>query len=122
MKVVSVVVDGLNGYNNGTAYIIRHTNTRTTHMDRSGYGGDGNLPYVGITKATCKISNEVIDKDILLIDDIYTSGVNIDEDAIQSLLDKGARNVYFYAIGKTLKERKFKHSTIVNINDFIISK
>ncbi len=120
-RVVSVVVDGLNGYYNGTAYIIRHTNTRTTHMDRSGYGGDGNLPYVGITKDTCNISNEVSGKDILLIDDIYTSGVNIDEDAIQALLDKEARNVYLYAVGKTLKGREFKSAT-VNVDDFIISE
>lgn len=102
-RVVSHVVDNIDGYSNGTSYIIRHTNTRTTHMDRSGRGGDGDLPYPGITKATCNISNEVIGEDILLIDDIYTRGVNIDEDAIQALLDEGARNVYFYAVGKTFK-------------------
>jgi hypothetical protein len=44
------------------------------------------LPYIGITNATCNISDDVIGKDILLIDDIYTKTVNIDEDAIQSLL------------------------------------
>jgi hypoxanthine-guanine phosphoribosyltransferase len=30
------------------------------------------MPYPGITKATCTISNEVKGKDILLIDDLYT--------------------------------------------------
>lgn len=101
-KVISSVVDKL-GFVNGTNYIIRHTNTKTTHMNRSGHGGDGEMPYVGITKETCNISTDVKGKDILLIDDIYTSGVNIDEDAIQSLLDNGAKSVIFYAIGKTYK-------------------
>jgi phosphoribosylpyrophosphate synthetase len=101
-KVISSVVDKL-GFVNGTNYIIRHTNTKTTHMNRSGHGGDGEMPYVGITKETCNISTNVQGKDILLIDDIYTSGINIDEDAIQCLLDNGAKNVIFYAIGKTYK-------------------
>jgi hypothetical protein len=100
-KVVSSIVDETHGLENGTSYIIRHTNTRTTHMDRSGYGGDGDMPFVGITKATCNIASQVFGKDILLIDDIYTLGINIDEDAIQALLDNGAKNVYFYAVGKT---------------------
>jgi len=102
-RVISSVVDKLNGFTNGTNYIIRQINTRTTHMNRSGYGGDGDMPYVGITKATCKISNDVLGKDILLIDDIYTKGVNIDEDAIQALLDSGAKSVIFYAVAKTYK-------------------
>jgi hypothetical protein len=102
-KVVSKIVDETQGLINGTSYIVRHTNTKTTHMFRSGYGGDGDMPYVGITKATCTISSQVNGKDILLIDDIYTLGVNIDEDAIKALLDNGANNVYFYAVGKTHK-------------------
>src|SRR5690606_10844405 len=100
-KVVSEVVNNLGGFVNGTSYIIRHTNTRTTHMNRSGFGGDGQLPYIGITKETCNISDEVNGKDILLIDDIYTKTINIDEDAIQALLDKGAKNVFFYGVGRT---------------------
>ena len=102
-KSISLVVDGLSGYSNGTSYIIRHTDTKTTHMGKSGYGGVGDMPYVGITKNTCTISNEVVGRNILLIDDIYTNGVNIDEDAIQALLDIGAKNVFFYAVGKTYK-------------------
>ena len=74
------------------------------------------LPYVGITKSTCDISNEVRGKDILLIDDIYTSGVYIDEDAIQALLDHGARDVYFYAVGKTYKGG-IKHLTSEECSD-----
>jgi Predicted amidophosphoribosyltransferases len=101
-EVISLVVDKLPNFDNGTKYIIRHTNTRTTHLDRNGEGGDGNLPYPGITKDTCTISENVKNKDILLIDDLYTKTVNIDEDAIQALLDKGAKSVVFYSIGKTV--------------------
>lgn len=101
-EIISLVVDKLPNFDNGTKYIIRHKNTRTTHLDRNGEGGDGNLPYPGITKDTCTISDEVIGKDILLIDDLYTKSVNIDEDAIQALLDKGANSVTFYSIGKTV--------------------
>ena len=102
-RVISSVVDKLSGFTNGTSYIIRNINTRTTHMNKSGYGGDGEMPYVGITNATCKISSDIQGKDILLIDDIYTKGVNIDEDAIQALLDNGAKSVIFYAVAKTFK-------------------
>ncbi|HEY8690857.1 MAG TPA: hypothetical protein VIM07_16590 [Chitinophagaceae bacterium] len=99
---VNETINCLNGFNSGTNYIIRHTDTITTHRHRAGYGGNGNLPYPGITKDTCTISNEVRSKDILLIDDLYTKSVNIDEDAIQALLDKGANSVTFYSIGKTV--------------------
>ncbi|MDR0830984.1 MAG: phosphoribosyltransferase [Prevotellaceae bacterium] len=101
-QIVSSVVNNLNGFANGTAYIVRHTDTRTTHLDRNGEGGNGNLPYPGITKNTCIISDNVKGKDILLIDDLYTKSVNIDEDAIKTLLDKGAKSVIFYAVGKTV--------------------
>ncbi len=99
---VREVVNRLNGFYNGTNYIVRHTDTKTTHLSRgiSG-GGNGNSPYPGITKDTCTISNEVRGKDILLIDDLYTKSVNIDEDAIQALLDNGANSVTFYSVGKT---------------------
>lgn len=93
----------LDGLSNGTDFITRHTNTRTTHLDRSGYGGEGPMPYPGIAADTCHISPDVVGKDILLIDDIYTRTVNIDEDMIQALLDAGARSVRFYAVAKTLK-------------------
>ena len=92
----------LAGFVDGTHDIIRHTDTSTTHLARNGNGGKGELPYVGITNDTCNISNDVIGQDILLIDDLYTKTVNIDEDCIQALLDKGAKSVIFYSIGKTL--------------------
>ena len=88
----------------GTDYVFRHTDTRTTHLNKSGYGGNGNLPYPGITKETCKLSEKITGKDVLLIDDLYTEDVNIDEDAIQALLDKGANSVVFYSLGKTIKK------------------
>jgi phosphoribosylpyrophosphate synthetase len=105
-KTINIVVNKFllnKGFSDGTNYIIRHTDTKTTHLSRgiSG-GGIGNLPYTGITKDTCNISDNVRGKNILLIDDLYTKTVNIDEDAIQALLDKGARSVVFYAVGKTV--------------------
>lgn len=96
------VINSLRGFNNGVNYITRHTDTITTHRHRAGYGGRGRLPYPGITKDTCTISNKVKGKDILLIDDLYTKTVNIDEDAIQALLDNDANDVIFYSIGKTI--------------------
>jgi len=100
-QIINDVVSKINSFQSGTNYIKRHTNTKTTHL-RGEEGGDGRLPYIGITKNTCTISNEVQNKNILLIDDIYTKSVNIDEDAIQALLDSGAKSVIFYAIGKTV--------------------
>lgn len=91
-------------FKDGTDYIVRKINTRITHRNRSGHGGDGNMPYVGITRDTCDISTDVRGKDILLIDDLYTKTINIDEDAIQALLDSGANSVYFYSLGKTVRD------------------
>lgn len=90
----------------GTQNIIRHTDTMTTHSSRvpGGYrltGGES--PYCGITKETCNISG-VMGKNILLIDDVYTKSVGIDEDAIQALYDNGANEVIFYSVGKTYKK------------------
>lgn len=87
----------------GTQFIKRHTNTKTTHLASSNVVNDGDMPYVGITRNTCNISDDVIGKDVLLIDDIYTRDVNIDEDAIQALYDKGVHSVIFYSICKTFK-------------------
>lgn len=100
-ETISNVLNDLN-LENGSSYIIRDTDTKTTHLSRSAYAGKGSMPYPGITNDTCKISKKVIGKNILLIDDIYTTNVNIDEDVIQALFDKGANSVFFYAIGKTI--------------------
>ena len=112
---ITDVVNRLQGFQNGTNYIIRHTDTKTTHLSRgiSG-GGNGRLPYRGITKETCHISNAVRGKDVLLIDDLYTKTVNIDEDAIQALIDNGASSVVFYSVGKTLESGYSNTSDINN--------
>ncbi|BFU60430.1 MULTISPECIES: hypothetical protein [Rodentibacter] len=99
--VVNELANPITKVVNGVHWITRHTDTRTTHLNKSGYGGKGDMPYVGITKDTCYIDNEVFGKNIILIDDIYTKTANIDEDCIQALLDKGAKTVVFFAIGKT---------------------
>lgn len=99
-KVIQLLINELN-FEDGSSYILRHTDTKTTHLSRSDYAGSGSMPYPGITKDTCTVSNAVNGKNILLIDDIYTNSVNIDEDAIQALYDNGAKSVIFYAVGKT---------------------
>jgi len=103
-STVQTVVTQLNGFVDGTNYISRHTNTKTTHLRKpiEGYVNDGDSPYTGITIDTCNISNNVRGRDILLIDDIYTKTVNIDEDAIQALLNNGAKSVTFYAVAQTV--------------------
>lgn len=105
-KTVQTVVQQINGFIDGTRYIIRHTNTRTTHLPANtpNYTNDGEMPYPGITRDTCTISPNVRGSDILLIDDIYTPGVNIDEDAINALLNLGANTVTFYAVGRVIKD------------------
>jgi hypothetical protein len=104
-STVQAVVQQLPGYVDGTMCLRRHTNTKTTHLRNPvpNYVNDGATPYPGITRATCDISGDVIGKDILLIDDIYTPGVNIDEDAIDALLNVGASTVTFYAVGKVMR-------------------
>jgi len=99
---VQSVVNGLSGFVDGTSYLLRHTNTKTTHLRKPipNYDNDGPEPYPGITEATCTISSEVKNKDVLLIDDIYTPGVNIDEDAIEAIFNAGALTVTFYSVGK----------------------
>ena len=93
----------LEDFEDGTSYIRRLTNTRTTHLRTPvpSYNNDGPEPFPGITVQTCEISANVRGKNVLLVDDIYTPRVNIDEDAIQALLNAGAHTVSFYAVGKT---------------------
>ena len=88
----------------GTDFIKRKVNTKTTHLRREieGYENDGDLPYPGISLKTCEFDKEIIGANILLIDDIYTESIGIDEDMIQALYDKGANSVTFYAIGRTV--------------------
>ena len=101
-KAVSWVAINLPGFIDGTSYITRHTNTKTTHLLYSRVPDLDKPPKKGITKDTCTLSDEIKGKNILLIDDVYTKSINIDEDAIQALLDKGAESVVFYSIANTL--------------------
>lgn len=94
----------------GIDYIQRIKDVATTHLAKSQLAQatlrelcSGDKPYPGITKDSCFISDKVQDKTILLIDDIYTLGVNVVEDCIQALYDKGAGKVEFYAVGRTEK-------------------
>ena len=100
-STVRDVVNQLDSFIDGIDYIVRHTDTKTTHLpdNTPNYNNDGAEPYPKITVETCNISSEVKNKDILLVDDVYTKGVNIDEDAIQALLDKEAHSVAFYSVG-----------------------
>ena len=88
------LVDGLD-------CIMRHTNTLCTHRSYWGYGGDGEAPRPGLLRDTCTISGAVAGQNIVLVDDIYTPGVGIDEDGVQALFDAGARNVIMYTLGYT---------------------
>lgn len=93
------------GFRDGSTFILRHTNTRTTHLKKpvDGFNNDGKMPYPGIARDTCNFSSQILGSNILLIDDIYTRTVNIDEDMVQALFDSGARSIVFYAIGNTVK-------------------
>lgn len=99
---VQAAIAQMRGFTDGTNYMSRHTNTYTTHLGNRApnFNNDGLPPYPGITAKTCVISSDVKRKNILLIDDIYTPGVNIDEDAINALIKVGAHTVTFYAVGK----------------------
>lgn len=102
-KAVSIAANKIHGVIDGTDFIIREINTRTTHLRNvPSTINDGDGPYPGITVNTCRIDrNRIRNQNILLIDDIYTRNVNVDEDCIQALFDNGARNVIFYSIGYT---------------------
>ncbi|MBO7219477.1 MAG: amidophosphoribosyltransferase [Clostridia bacterium] len=108
---ISSAISKLSNITNATYAITRHTNTKTTHIkkDVTMYGknnepnhNDGENPYPGITKETCNLNHDLIrNKNVILIDDIYTTSANIDEDCIQFLLNNGAKSVILYTIAKT---------------------
>lgn len=98
---------------NGIDSFKRYLDTCTTHLAGSRVGGgNGSMPYIGITHDTCKTSKLIEDKQVLLIDDIYTKNVNIVEDAIQYLLDNGASNVTFFSVART------PHYTLIDDNQW----
>ena len=87
----------------GMDYIVRHTNTQCTHRSYWGHGGDGEGPRPGLLRDTCYLSNEIFGKNIVLVDDIYTADVGIDEDGVQALFDAGAKSVIMYTFGCTAR-------------------
>lgn len=111
LSAVSEAAELLENVTNGTDAIVRVVNTKTTHLrntvsrvtaNRIKEPNTGAEPYPGITRDTCQIDARLIrQKDILLVDDIYTAGVNIDEDCIQALYDAGAKSVTLFALSCT---------------------
>ena len=94
----------------GLDFIVRHTDTLCTHRSYWGHGGMGEGPRPGLIADTCTLSSGIRGRDVLLVDDIFTPGVGIDEDAICAVLNAGARSVVFYAIGYTVSRgRNFSH-------------
>lgn len=99
-KSVSSIANKLK-LQNGTDAIIRKKDTKTTHNWRL-ENNTGDAPYLGITKDTCKFNiNYIKGKDIILVDDIFTEQVYVDDDCIQTLLNLGAKSVILYAVAKT---------------------
>lgn len=109
---VSEAAQALSNVEDGTGAIVRTVNTKTTHLrkptDRMTASGDrepndGAEPYAGITMATCQFDQSLIrGKSIILIDDIYTEGINIDEDCVQALYDNGATKVVLFTLSCTV--------------------
>lgn len=102
-EAVSCAAAEIEGITDGTDYIKRIMNTKTTHLRNAiNIPNDGDEPYPGITADTCEIDQKkIMNRNIILVDDIYTRNVNIDEDCIQALLNDGADKVVFYAVGFT---------------------
>ncbi len=109
---VSEAVQSIPGVEDGTDMIIRTIDTKTTHLspsvarvkaDGATEANTGSDPYPGITKRTCLIDeNSILGQNIILVDDIYTAGINIDEDCIQALYDAGAAKVILFALACTV--------------------
>lgn len=95
----SPIIDGMD-------FIQRHTNVE--YGDLYNYDRDF-LTENNITLKTCDIDEYCTDRNIILINDIYTDiyrdkteeHINIVEDCIQALLSKGANSVGVYCIAKT---------------------
>lgn len=107
-KTVQEVIHSLDHlFIDGIDSIVRVKDTLTTHLTRpiANYDNNGPDVYKGISQDTCQFDIQNIrGKDILLIDDVYTKTANVAEDMIQTLLNFGAKNVYFYCIGNTIKK------------------
>ena len=99
-KAISSCANKL-GFINGTDAITRVKDTKTTHNWRF-ENNTGDNPYKGITKDTCRVDlSKIKGKNIVLVDDIYTEGVNVIEDCIGYLFDLCAKSVILYVTAKT---------------------
>lgn len=101
---IQKAIEYVSNLEDGTSVIERVKDTKTTHINASieGFLNDGSEPYIGITKDTCKIDeNRIKDRNVILVDDVYTLGVDINEDCIEALWSVGAKNITYYCIGKT---------------------
>ena len=118
IDAISSAAKSFNNIIDGTTYIRRHTNTKTTHIRSRDVGrmtaqgnippgenaNDGPEPYRGITQDTCHISlTNIKGQTIILVDDIYTVNCHVDEDCIQALYNAGAKEVIFYSLAKTVR-------------------
>jgi len=112
-RTIRRAVTGFENLLDGLDYIVRHTDTKCTHRARSGHGGAGEMPRLGLIKDTCHLSGSIYGQKILLVDDIYTAGVGIDEDAIGALYGAGAREVVFYSVGFTKKRLGTNNNVMV---------
>lgn len=102
----------------GVQFLQRVKETQTTHLARSTkVRNNGPAPYRGITKDTCVLNGDVHDKYIILVDDIYTTGVCVDEDCIQYLYDNGAQDVLLYVLGITVTPPKESTENESSSND-----
>ena len=104
-SAVSKAVDHLSGIKNGTKWITRVKSTKTTHLRNAYWYQDPSelSPYRGITIDTCIINPKVKGRNIILVDDVYTDDVNVIEDTLQALIDKGAKSVTTYVLSKTIR-------------------
>ena len=89
--------------------LSRVIDTRTTHPmkygDMLGHDQKGIPVSPGYTAQSCSIDQYSIrGKIVLLVDDMYTSypkGCFVSRDCVQTLLDRGAKSVIFYAFASS---------------------
>ena len=105
-QAIRQAISHIKGVADCTDAIRRTKDTRTTYLANF-YSPEnkGDFPYPGITKATCQIDvDKISGKTIILVDDVYAIGKNIDEDCIQALYDNGAARVIFYSVANQGKK------------------
>ena len=101
-NAVMIAIKDLQNVVDGTNAIKRIVETKTTHLAHLDIStNNGPTPYPGITQNTCELSMDVNQRDIILVDDIYTENKGVDEDCIQFLLNKKAKSVSLYTLGMT---------------------